>query len=177
MMYANERTVKRLSLAIPRASRRNLACFQKARGRPGARAETPRRALTTECRPPQPRERRLLDRSLAEMPRIPEQTKTHAVQIRAQSPQCGLALAERSTCRQRNDGVTGDGAGAHVVLWPHKPYSEDFLVRKAAVAGVRIYGISRYFLGKPTRVGLMFGYARLREREIRGDIARIADLL
>lgn len=72
--------------------------------------------------------------------------------------------------------MTGDGVGAHVVLWPYKPHPEDFLVSKAAAAGVRIYDTSHYFLDEPSRVGLMLGYARLREREIREGIARIADL-
>lgn len=73
--------------------------------------------------------------------------------------------------------VTGDGAGTHVVLWPRTPHSEDILVQKAAAAGVRIYGISQYFLREPTRVGLIFGYARVREPEIKEGIARIANLL
>ena len=42
--------------------------------------------------------------------------------------------------------VTGDGAGAHVVLWPRERVSEESIVAKAASRGVGVYGISRYFL-------------------------------
>jgi GntR family transcriptional regulator/MocR family aminotransferase len=73
--------------------------------------------------------------------------------------------------------VTGDGAGTHVVLWPYKQHSEKTLIQRAAAVGVSVYGTSQYFLGEPTRVGLIFGYARVRESEIRLGIARIADLL
>jgi GntR family transcriptional regulator/MocR family aminotransferase len=71
--------------------------------------------------------------------------------------------------------VTGDGAGAHVVLWPREPQPEDTLVSRAASAGVRVYGISRYFLKEPTRVGLLLGYARLSEQAIRDGIRRLAE--
>lgn len=73
--------------------------------------------------------------------------------------------------------LTGDGAGAHVVLWPTNSRSEDALITKAAFAGVRIYGISSYFQSQPTRVGLLVGYARMREQAIRDGIKRLAEML
>jgi GntR family transcriptional regulator/MocR family aminotransferase len=72
--------------------------------------------------------------------------------------------------------VTGDGAGAHVVLWPRQRVSEESIVAKAASRGVGIYGISRYFLN-PSRTGLMLGYSRMRENEIREGIRRLSEIL
>jgi GntR family transcriptional regulator / MocR family aminotransferase len=69
--------------------------------------------------------------------------------------------------------VTGDGAGAHVVLWPRERISESSIVEKAATRGVGIYGISRYFLTRPSKQGLMLGYSRMKEEEIREGIRRL----
>ena len=73
--------------------------------------------------------------------------------------------------------VTGDGAGAHVVLWPSKRISENAVIEKAACRGVGIYGVSRYFLKRPSRSGLMLGYSRMREGEIREGIRRLSEIL
>lgn len=73
--------------------------------------------------------------------------------------------------------VTGDGAGAHVVLWPKQRISEDGVIAQAASREVGIYGISRYFLRKPSRTGIMLGYSRLREVEIREGIRRLGEVL
>jgi GntR family transcriptional regulator / MocR family aminotransferase len=73
--------------------------------------------------------------------------------------------------------VTGDNAGAHVVLWPKQTFCEDRLIAEAASRGVGVYGISRYFLKKPSRTGIMLGYSRLREADIREGIRRLGDVL
>jgi GntR family transcriptional regulator / MocR family aminotransferase len=73
--------------------------------------------------------------------------------------------------------VTGDGAGAHVVLWPTVPLEEKAIIAGAARLGVRIYGLSGYFLRKPARPGFMLGYARLQESEIREGIRRLGRVL
>jgi GntR family transcriptional regulator/MocR family aminotransferase len=73
--------------------------------------------------------------------------------------------------------VSGDGAGSHVVLWPHRSRSEESLVSRAASAGVRIYGLSRYFLREPTRPGLLLGYARLKDQAIREGIRQLSEVL
>jgi GntR family transcriptional regulator / MocR family aminotransferase len=73
--------------------------------------------------------------------------------------------------------ITGDGAGAHVVLWPHRRISEEDIVAQAAARGVGVYGISSYFLKKPTGTGIMLGYARMREAEIREGIRRLGEVL
>jgi GntR family transcriptional regulator/MocR family aminotransferase len=73
--------------------------------------------------------------------------------------------------------VTGDGSGAHVVLWPRKRVSEDTVIARAAACGVGIYGISHCFLRRPSRTGLMLGYSRMNEREIREGIRLLGETL
>lgn len=73
--------------------------------------------------------------------------------------------------------VTGDGAGAHIVIWPRKRISEEAAVTAAASRGVGIYGVGRYFLKRPSRPGILLGYPRLREAEIREGVRRLAEVL
>ncbi|MGE5206784.1 MAG: PLP-dependent aminotransferase family protein [Chlamydiota bacterium] len=73
--------------------------------------------------------------------------------------------------------VTGEGAGAHIVLWPLRRAAEETVVARAAALGVGVYGISPYFLRRPSRPGILLGYSRLREREIREGIRRLSQIL
>jgi GntR family transcriptional regulator / MocR family aminotransferase len=73
--------------------------------------------------------------------------------------------------------VTGDGAGAHVVLWPKKRACEEEIISSAASREVGIYGISKYFLAPPSRTGFMLGYSRMRENEIREGVRRLGEIL
>lgn len=73
--------------------------------------------------------------------------------------------------------VTGDGAGAHVVLWPRNRVSEQAIVAEAARRGVGIFGISHCYLQRPSRPGFVLGYARLNEREIREGIRILGEVL
>jgi DNA-binding transcriptional MocR family regulator len=73
--------------------------------------------------------------------------------------------------------VTGDGSGAHVVLWPRKRLPEDTVIAPAASRGVGIYGICRFFLTRPSRTGLMLGYSRMHEKEIREGIRLLGETL
>jgi GntR family transcriptional regulator / MocR family aminotransferase len=72
--------------------------------------------------------------------------------------------------------ITGDGAGAHVVMWPDKRLSEDTIITRAAAQGVGVYGISQYFLKRPPRTGIMLGYSRMKEEEIREGIRRLGEV-
>jgi GntR family transcriptional regulator/MocR family aminotransferase len=73
--------------------------------------------------------------------------------------------------------VTGYGAGAHVVLWPRSRTAESTLIAKAAARGVGVYGISPYFLTPPRRRGLVLGYSRVKETDIREGIRRLGEVL
>lgn len=70
--------------------------------------------------------------------------------------------------------VTGEGAGAHVVLWLDPGVSEDEVVAAAAARGVRVGGVSHYFTGPALRPGILLGYARLKEAAIREGIRQLA---
>jgi GntR family transcriptional regulator/MocR family aminotransferase len=72
--------------------------------------------------------------------------------------------------------VTGDGAGTHVVLWPaSKRIAEDAVIQSAAAHSVGVYGISGYFLARPSRAGLMLGYSRMNEQQIREGIRLLSE--
>lgn len=73
--------------------------------------------------------------------------------------------------------VTGDGSGTHIVLWPTNPVSEETLVAQAASRGVGISGISHCFLNRPSRPGIILGYSRTNEKEIREGIRRLSEIL
>ncbi|MHB8813563.1 MAG: MocR-like pyridoxine biosynthesis transcription factor PdxR [Steroidobacteraceae bacterium] len=69
--------------------------------------------------------------------------------------------------------VTGDGAGAHIVLWLDCGISEEAVICAAAARGVRACGVSRYFVERAPRPGILLGYARLREAAIREGIRQL----
>jgi len=73
--------------------------------------------------------------------------------------------------------VTGEGAGAQVMLWPREKLSEETVSAEAAKKGVGIYGIAHCYLKKPSRPGFLLGYARLTEREIREGIRLLGEVL
>ena len=73
--------------------------------------------------------------------------------------------------------VTGESAGAHVVLWPKGKIKEDDVIARAAERGVRVYGIAHCFLTRPSRPGLMLGYARMTEHEIREGVRLLGEVL
>jgi GntR family transcriptional regulator/MocR family aminotransferase len=72
--------------------------------------------------------------------------------------------------------LTGDGSGTHIVLWPTKSASEKALVTDAASRGVGISGISHCFMTRPSRPGIILGYSRLNEREIREGVRRLSEI-
>ena len=73
--------------------------------------------------------------------------------------------------------VSGAGAGAHVVIWLRHPMSEKSVIAAAASRGVRVYGISEYFLKQPSRTGILLGYSRLSEAEIGEGIRRLGEVV
>jgi GntR family transcriptional regulator/MocR family aminotransferase len=73
--------------------------------------------------------------------------------------------------------ITGEGAGAHIVLWPKRRVQEETVITKAIERGVGIYGVAAYYLRKPARPGFMIGYSRMKEADIREGIRRLSELL
>jgi GntR family transcriptional regulator / MocR family aminotransferase len=102
----------------------------------------------------------------------------HLRRLRRRNSSRREALLESITKYLQNRvAVTGDGAGAHVALWPKKRQSESSLIARAAERGVGIYGMSQYFLGKPRRTGFLLGYSRMNEEEIREGVRRLSQIL
>jgi GntR family transcriptional regulator/MocR family aminotransferase len=73
--------------------------------------------------------------------------------------------------------VTGQGAGAHVVLWLRSRFSESALIERATSRDVGVYGISPYFMRRSSRKALVLGYSRLKEADIREGIRRLSQVI
>jgi GntR family transcriptional regulator / MocR family aminotransferase len=73
--------------------------------------------------------------------------------------------------------VSGDASGVHVVLWPRNRISEKAVIARAAALNVAVYGISGYFLESARQTGLMLGYSRMTEPEIREGIRRLGEAI
>jgi GntR family transcriptional regulator/MocR family aminotransferase len=72
--------------------------------------------------------------------------------------------------------ISGYGAGAHVALWPRARIVESAVIDRAAARGVGVYGISPYYLSTPARAGLMLGYSRMKEGDIREGVRRLSEV-
>jgi DNA-binding transcriptional MocR family regulator len=51
------------------------------------------------------------------------------------------------------------------------------VIARAASLGVAVYGISPYFLTPPAAKGLMLGYSRMKEADIREGVRRLSEVL
>lgn len=74
---------------------------------------------------------------------------------------------------EQSFAIEGEYAGLHVLLRHKNKDSEQKLVEQAAQAGVKVYGLSRYFIHpehNPYSSTLVLGYANLSENEIRKGI-------
>lgn len=70
--------------------------------------------------------------------------------------------------------VTGEGAGAHIVLWLNGGAAEETVITAAAARGVRVAGVSQYFSERAPLPGIMLGYSRMTEATIREGIKQLA---
>lgn len=69
--------------------------------------------------------------------------------------------------------IQGENAGLHVLLTSRKGRTEEWLVEQAGKAGVKVYGLSSYFVrrGENSRPStVLLGYAKLSEEEIRRGV-------
>ena len=94
------------------------------------------------------------------------------VRRRNDSARAALLQAAREHLGDRVT-MTGAGAGAHVVLWLDCKVSEEGVIAAAAARGVRVYGLSPYFAHRDPRPGILLGYARLDEAEIREGMRQL----
>lgn len=66
--------------------------------------------------------------------------------------------------------ISGEQAGVHLLLTFHNGKTEEELISQAKACGVRVYGLSDYYIQKPLNtVGstIILGYANLTEEQIR----------
>jgi GntR family transcriptional regulator / MocR family aminotransferase len=73
--------------------------------------------------------------------------------------------------------LLGDTAGMHVVLELPGDYPAARLIEAAAVRGVAVYSLDKYFAGPPTMSGLILGYGTATLPQIRRAAAELAQLL
>jgi GntR family transcriptional regulator/MocR family aminotransferase len=72
----------------------------------------------------------------------------------------------------------GASAGLHVFAWLPEGVDEAALIRRAASAGVGVYGLSRYgYAQSDGPGGLIFGYGSIGERDIVEGVRLVADAL
>ncbi len=88
-----------------------------------------------------------------------------------------LLLAELERLRDRFR-VQGDTAGLHVLLESRSGWSEEELMKKAAAAGIRVYGFSEYFLAPDRRESatVILGYANLTPERIQKGIRMLDEI-
>lgn len=78
----------------------------------------------------------------------------------------------RQFCR-----ISGENAGVHILLTFKNGMKEDEAVQRAAKYGVKVYGLSRYYVGEaklPEEETVILGYANLQEEEIRDAVRLLA---
>ncbi|MGH9382294.1 MAG: PLP-dependent aminotransferase family protein [Thermoanaerobaculia bacterium] len=72
--------------------------------------------------------------------------------------------------------VTGAASGLHVAVWFHEPgpQAEGALVANARDLRVSVHPLSPFCITAPSRLGVLLGYSRLRDAEIREGVRRLA---
>lgn len=76
--------------------------------------------------------------------------------------------------------ISGENAGVHILIQVSEKYSEEMLIKKAKEQGVKVYGLSDYFIQtnenqrkEKEHATLILGYASLSEKEIKEAISRL----
>ncbi len=76
--------------------------------------------------------------------------------------------------------VSGENAGLHILLQDRKGRGEEELVKAAAAAGVRVYGLSEFCVGEMApqwkRDTIVLGYASLGKEEIAEGMKRLKNV-
>lgn len=73
--------------------------------------------------------------------------------------------------------VKPGGAGTHLVGWLPRGVKDHLVARTAASAGVETKPLSSYYLSRPTRDGLVLGYAAFKKAETDAGIEKLASVL
>jgi GntR family transcriptional regulator/MocR family aminotransferase len=79
----------------------------------------------------------------------------HLRRVRRKNARRRAALLEAIAEYMSSDvEITGDSAGAHIVLWLPPKISEKRAIARAAELGVGVYGLSQYFASRSKHPGL-----------------------
>lgn len=73
--------------------------------------------------------------------------------------------------------IAGENTGVHLVVWLNDvpPQALPAVIARARETGVGLYSMAPFYASPPPRAGLLFGYAALREPDIRAGVRRLAD--
>ena len=74
--------------------------------------------------------------------------------------------------------VSGENAGVHLLLHFHDGRSEEELIRLAASKGVKVYGLSEYYVDeqkKSKEAVILLGYANLSEEKIEDAVSLLKE--
>ena len=72
--------------------------------------------------------------------------------------------------------ISGENAGVHLLLHFHNGIPEEELIRRAGERGVKVYGLSEYFIEpqEKEQATILLGYANMNEEKIQ-EAVRILD--
>jgi GntR family transcriptional regulator / MocR family aminotransferase len=73
--------------------------------------------------------------------------------------------------------MKADDAGMHLVGWLPDNIDDREVARRAAEVNLRLSPISDHSINEYPRNGLVFGYAAFDEKQIRGGVARLTEIL
>ncbi|WP_158890286.1 PLP-dependent aminotransferase family protein [Amycolatopsis anabasis] len=82
-----------------------------------------------------------------------------------------------SALRDGHVRVTGDDAGAHLVVRFRSAEVEADRLARAAALGIRLDGLARHFAGTPSAFGVAIGYAGCSREALHGSLEALVELL
>ncbi len=99
----------------------------------------------------------------------------HLRKVRKRNASRRQALLESiGECLGESVDVTGEKSGTHLVIWPRRDIQEETIIRRAAANDVGVYGVRPYYMYTVTRSGIILGFSRMHENDIREGIRRLA---
>lgn len=77
---------------------------------------------------------------------------------------------------QHHCTISGEHAGVHILLHFSEEVTEEELIQKAAEKGVKVYGLSQYYIDTPgNRPTILLGYANISEEKIKKAVALLEE--
>ncbi len=73
--------------------------------------------------------------------------------------------------------ILGEKAGIHVMVRLHTPFSDEEIIRRAALHGICMMSAAPHDLRPHSQGEFIFGYGELTEQQLEESICRIAQIL